>query len=134
MPWEIITFDPSIYTMKPPKFIVANQKKKVQRINGAIAHAHTLINTFNNDYFNPCYYPPPSRYIQMSLIDFRFELGRHGRPQQNLIDLDRPWVAVPQQAIPLLRLLQIRPASNGKLRLSIHPSPTLCYGHPFHMK
>ena len=76
-------------------------EEKRTRIYGASArartntrtHACTLINIFRNDYFNLCYYPPPSRCIYLSFLDsrFRFELrGRVRRTWQTATELDRP--------------------------------------------
>ena len=66
---------------------------------GLIAHtnARTHTNTLGNDYFYPCHYFPPQMHlseIPCSGSSCGVGLGEHGRPQQNLIDLDRPWVAI----------------------------------------
>ena len=65
---------------------------------------------FRNDYFYPCHYFPPQMHLSEILrlhVQVRaVDSGQRARPQQNLIDIDRPWQTLGY------RLVTSRPATD----------------------
>ena len=101
LPWEIITYEPSILQWNYPSLYCIKPEEEEKMYKGLIAHtnARTHTNTFGNDYFYPCHYFPPQMHLS-EILRLHVQVRAVGLGWENVLDRNRTWLTLADLGLP----------------------------------